>query len=86
MCVCVNCDVWDNLNYLSKFVYIIKTIKQNQRLTFVRQNHFKVGLYCIENRMRSITNVVDKKWMKLPIKNRKSQCKICAIQNSLESM
>ena len=38
-----------------------------------------VGLNCIENRMRSITNVVDKKWVELPIKNYRLQCKIRGI-------
>ena len=40
---------------------------------------FKVGLNCIENRMRSITNVVDKQWVELPIKNYRLQCKIRGI-------
>jgi hypothetical protein len=36
------------------------TERRNVRMTFVRQNHFKVGLNCIENRIRSTINGVQK--------------------------
>ncbi len=65
---------------------ITLTDRRNLRLTFVRQNRFKVGLNCIENRMRSLNNVIDKNWLELSIENYKLKCKIRIIQHSLESM
>jgi hypothetical protein len=65
---------------------ITLTNRRNQRLTFVRQNHFKVGLNCVENRMRSISNAIDKAWLDLSEKSYKLQCKIRVIQCSLESL
>ena len=62
------------------------TKRRNTHMTFVRQNHLKVGLNCIENRMRSITNVIDKEWLNMSEKDYKLQCKICVIQYSLESL
>ena len=44
-------------------------------MTFVRQNHFKVGLNFIENRLRSILNVIEKEWLNLSEKDYKLQCK-----------
>ncbi len=65
---------------------ITLTNRRNQLLTFVRQNRFKVGLNCVENRMRSISNVIDKYWLDLSEKSYKLQCKIRVIQSSSESM
>ena len=53
-------------------------------MTFVRQNPFKVGLNCVENRMRSISNVRYKAWLDLSEKSYKLQCKIRVIQSLLE--
>ena len=50
------------------------------------RNRFKVGLNCVENRMRSISNVIDKAWLELSEKSYKLQCKIRVIQNSLETL
>jgi len=60
--------------------------RRNCRATFVRANRFKVGLNVIKNRLRSITNIIDKTWLDLPINTFKLQCKIRIIQNSLLSM
>ncbi len=65
---------------------ITLTNRRNQRLTFVRQNWYKVGLNCVKNRMRSISNVIDKAWLDLSEKSYKLQYKICVIQSSLESL
>jgi hypothetical protein len=65
---------------------ITLTDRRNLRLTFVRQNRFRVGLNCMENRMRSLNNVIDKKWLELSFENYKLSCKIRIIQHSLESM
>ena len=60
--------------------------RRNLCLTFISQNHFNIGLNCIENRMRSISNLIDLVWLDLSKKNHKLQCKIWVIQSSLESM
>jgi hypothetical protein len=36
-------------------------------------------LNCIENRMRSINNVIDKNWLRLSLESFKLNCKIRAI-------
>ena len=33
------------------------------RLSFVKANNYKVGLNLLKNRLHSITNIVDKKWI-----------------------
>ncbi len=72
--------ITDQLNHITL------TDRRNLRLTFVRQNRFRIGLNCIENRMRSLNNVIDKNWLELSIENYKLKCKIRIIQQSLESM
>jgi hypothetical protein len=62
------------------------TNQRNCRVMFVRTNRFKVGLNLVNNRMRSISDVIDKKWLDLPIESFKLQCKIRIIQQSLSSM
>ena len=49
--------------------------RRNIKLVFVRNNKYKVGLNRISNRMRSITNVVNKSWMNLPRNHFKKLCK-----------
>jgi hypothetical protein len=44
------------------------------------------GLNCVENRMRSISNVIDKAWLDLSEMSYKLQFKICVIQDSLKSL
>jgi hypothetical protein len=60
--------------------------RRNARLTFVRNNKCKVGLNMIKNRMRSISNVIDKDWLVLSEDSFKLSCKKRIIQNSLMSM
>jgi len=57
--------------------------RRNVRLSFVKENKYKVGLNLVKNRLHSITNVVDKKWMDLSLESYKLECKKCIIQNSL---
>jgi hypothetical protein len=35
--------------------------RRNTRLSFVKENKYKVGLNLVKNRLHSVTNVVDKK-------------------------
>ena len=60
--------------------------RRNERLTFVRNNHFKVGLNLVANRLRSVSNVIDKKWLDLSMETFKLKCKIRIIQDSLSSL
>jgi len=46
----------------------------NERLSFVKENKYKVGLNLLKNR-HSITNVVDKKWIDLSLESYKLECK-----------
>jgi len=69
-----------------KFVsYCVVTLsdRRNTRLSFVRTNRFKVGLNSIHNRLRSISNVLDKNWINKSAEDFKLNCKIRIIQNSL---
>jgi hypothetical protein len=49
--------------------------RRNLKLVFIRNNKYKVGLNRISNRMRSITNVVNKSWMNLSRNSFKKLCK-----------
>ncbi len=60
--------------------------KNNITLTNRSKNRIKVGLNCVENRMRSILNVIDKSWLDLSEKSYKLQSKIRVVQSSLESL
>jgi len=60
--------------------------RRNTRLSFIRANKYKVGLNLVKNRLHSVTNVVDKKWMDLSVENSKLECKILITQNSLLSL
>ena len=60
--------------------------RRNVRLSFVKENKYKVGLNLVKNRLHSITNVVDKKWMDLSLESYKLECKKRIIQNSLVSL
>ncbi len=37
--------------------------RRNTRLSFLKANNYKVGLNLVKNRLHSVTNVVDKKWI-----------------------
>jgi hypothetical protein len=60
--------------------------RSNVRPSFVKENKYKVGLNLVKNRLHSITNVVNKKWIDLSLESYKLECKKCIIQNSLLSL
>ena len=60
--------------------------RRNVRLSYVRNNNFKVGLNLIGNRLRSITNVIDKAWLGVDVESYKLYCKKRIIQESLRSL
>ena len=70
-------------NYPRELDRVLLNERRNERFTFVRINRFKVGLNLLKNRLRSITNVVDKNWMDLNVESFKLNCKVRIIQNSL---
>ncbi len=58
--------------------------RRNKMLTFVRVNRSQAGLNNITNRLRSVTNMLDKSWINLLRDNFKSTCKKHIIQAQLQ--
>jgi len=50
------------------------------------KNTVKVGLNLVKNRLHSMTNVANKKWIDLSLESYKLECKKHIIQNSLLSL
>jgi len=73
-------------NHIAKITNVTLSDRRNTRLSFVRNNRFRVGLNSIHNRLRSISNVLDKNWTDESAANFKLNCKIRIIQNSLVSL
>ena len=73
-------------NHIAKITSVTLSDRRNTRLSFVRNNRFRVGLNSIHNRLRSISNVLDKNWTDESAANFKLNCKIRIIQNSLVSL
>ena len=73
-------------NYAESLSSITLSNRRNMRLSFVRNNRYKVGLNNIHNRLRSISNVVDKNWLDNTVAAYKLNCKKRIIQNSLVSL
>lgn len=76
----------ENVEFTNSLQTVQLTDRRNIRMSFVRNNKFKVGLNLLCNRLRSITNVIDKEWLNMNKKSFKLRCKMRIIQNSLESM
>jgi hypothetical protein len=57
--------------------------RRNRMLTFVRINRSRAGLNSIANRLRSVTNMLDKNWIHLSRDIFKSTCKKYIIQSQL---
>ena len=73
-------------NYPRELETVVLNERRNERFTFVRNNRFKVGLNLLKNRLRSITNIVDKSWIDLNVESFKLRSKIRIIQNSLHTL
>jgi len=73
-------------NYPQELEIVMLNERRNKRFTFVRNNRFKVGLNLIKNRLRSITNVIDKNWIDMNVETFKLKCKMRIIQDSLSSL
>jgi hypothetical protein len=50
---------------------------------FVRANHYKLGLNNNLNRLRSVSNFIEKEWLKMSKESFKMKCKINIIQVQL---
>ena len=57
--------------------------RRNKYLTFVRSNKYRQGLNSISNRLRSISNMIEKSWPTLARETFKLKCKINIIQAGL---
>ena len=57
--------------------------RRNKYLTFVRSNKYRQGLNSISNRLRSISNMIEKSWPTLASETLKLKCKINIIQAGL---
>jgi len=73
-------------DHIAKITSVTLSDRRNTRLSFVRNNRFKEGMNSIHNRLRSISNVLDKNWTDKSAADFKLNCKICIIQNSLMSL
>ena len=59
------------------------TDRRNKCLVFVRSNNYKPGLNNLSNRLRTISNKIEKLWLGLSREVFKTKCKINLIQNGL---
>jgi len=57
--------------------------RRNKYLTFVCSNNYRQGLNSISNRLRSISNMIEKSWPTLALETFKLKCKISIIQAGL---
>jgi len=57
--------------------------RRNKFLTFVRNNNYRQGLNSLSNRLRSISNMIEKSWLILSREMFKTKCKINIIQTGL---
>jgi hypothetical protein len=73
-------------NFPSEIQSVTLNDRRNNRLSFVKENKYKVGLNLVKNRLHSVTNIVDKKWIDLSLERYKLECKKRIIQNSLLSL
>jgi len=73
-------------NHLQEVNSVTMRDRRNLRRTLIRNNRCRIGLNIVKNRLRSITNVIDKTWMDKNVKDFKLYCKRCIIQDSLESL
>jgi len=65
---------------------VLNQYKVVWRVLLDRNNRYRIGLNIVKNRLRSITNVVDKTWMDKNVKYFKLCCKRHIIQDLLESL
>jgi hypothetical protein len=62
------------------------TDRRNVKFIFIRSNNYKVGLNSIVNRLRSVSNLIDKTWIDMPRNSFKVLCKTNIIKNKLLEM
>jgi hypothetical protein len=60
--------------------------RRNIKLTFVRINQPQVGLNRIVNRLRSVTKMLEKKWLDLSRESFILKCKMSIVQTQLQLM
>ena len=62
---------------------VVLNDRRNVFFSFVRANYYKVGLNNISNRLRSVSNFIEKEWLKMSKESFKMKCKINVIQVQL---
>ena len=60
------------------------TDRRNKKFVFATNNNCKIGLNIPSNRLRSVSNVIEKLWMDSERSSFKLKAKIHIIQNGLE--
>jgi len=53
--------------------------RRNKYLTFVHSNNYRQGLNSLSNRLRSVSNMIEKSWPSLAHETFKMKCKITII-------
>ena len=69
-----------------KLQHVTLNDRRNMQQTFVRINNSRAGLNNIVNRLRSITNMLDKNWLNLSRDNFKLKCKKFIVQTQLQQL
>ena len=73
-------------NHVASVISMTLSDRRNVKMSFVRNNRYRVGLNSIHNRLRSISNVVDNNWLAKSAADYKLNCKKHIVQNSLMSL
>jgi hypothetical protein len=85
-CICYY-NLFKNQDLLRYEHEMLKNVVLNDRrnvfFSFVRANHYKVGLNNISNRLRSVSNFIEKERLKMSKESFKMKCKINVIQVQL---
>ena len=58
--------------------------RRNKNIIFTANNKCKIGLNTPSNRLRSISNMIEKEWLKIEKESFKLRAKIHIIQNGLQ--
>jgi len=76
-------DQVNNLHNDTKEALAVQTNTVNKYLTFVCSNNCRQGFNSLSNRLRSISNKIEKSWPSLARETFKMKCKINIIQSGL---
>ena len=60
------------------------TDRRNKKIVFTTNNFCKIGLNIPSNRLRSVSNMIEKEWLGIAKESFKLKAKINIIQNGLQ--